>query len=176
MKNKSNSPLIIKAINMAAEAHRDQFRRGSKLPYIIHPVTVLALLNHFKISKHQEELSIAAILHDCVEDTSLTLDQIHDEFGDMVVGLVKGLTSDPEQLMVMGKSAYLEQKMIYILTSYELTLKLLDRLANIMDNPTDGYCSDTLKLLKALSKKRKLSKTQKRIVKEIRRTIKIRNK
>ena len=158
--------MIIKALNIAAEAHRNQERRGTKLPYIIHPVTVSFLLAKYKTSKYLEELSCASILHDCIEDTTLTFDDINNSFGPMVASLVFELTSDTDIIKEVGKNRYLMTKMTGM-SSYGLTLKLCDRLANIMDGPSDQYQIDTTNLVKHIRKNRKLTKTQKRIIKDI---------
>lgn len=157
---------IIKALNMAAEAHRNQERRGTGLPYIIHPVTISYLLGKYKVSKYQEELTIAVILHDCPEDTKLTIEEITKIFGMMVGGLVFELTSDLAEIERLGKNQYLMTKGVHM-SSYGLTLKLLDRLGNIMDGPTDQYLIDTTAMVKHIMRYRKVTKTQQRIIDDI---------
>lgn len=158
--------MITKALNMAAEAHLGQERRGSGHPYIVHPVTVAFLLAKYKTSKHLEELTVACILHDCPEDTKLQLDKIRDEFGPMVYEIVSELTSDPAEIERIGKHEHIKQKCIKI-SSYSLTCKLCDRLGNIMDGPTDNYLKHTTKLMYYILDNRKVSRTQKRIILDI---------
>ena len=79
---------IEKAYKMASAAHKDQKRRSGE-PYIIHPVSVAIILAELELDK---ESIIAGILHDIVEDTDVTLEQVRQEFGDEVALLVDGVT------------------------------------------------------------------------------------
>lgn len=80
--------VIKKAYDIAYNAHKDQKRRSGE-PYIIHPVSVAIILAELELDK---ESIVAGILHDTVEDTILTLDEISAEFGDEVALLVDGVT------------------------------------------------------------------------------------
>lgn len=73
------------AMRRAAEWHHGQFRKGSKTPYIIHPFGVAMILDRFGFD---EELIIAGLLHDVVEDTDATIDDIRREFGSRVAEIV----------------------------------------------------------------------------------------
>lgn len=79
---------IEKAYQLAKEAHGDQ-RRKSGEPYIIHPISVAIILAELEMDK---ETIIAGILHDVVEDTAITDEQIEAEFGKDVASLVDGVT------------------------------------------------------------------------------------
>ena len=81
---------IEKAYKMAFQAHKDQKRRSGE-PYIIHPVSVAIILAELELDK---ESIIAGILHDIVEDTEVTLEQVSDEFGDEVALLCCDKTRD----------------------------------------------------------------------------------
>jgi len=83
------SPRIDAALAMAARAHREQVRKGTDVPYIVHPVSVGWILQRYGFD---ENLVIAAILHDTVEDTELELATIRAAFGDGVAGLVDAVT------------------------------------------------------------------------------------
>ena len=80
--------MIEKAYKTASEAHRDQFRKSGE-PYIIHPLCVGIILADLEMDK---ETIAAGILHDVVEDTDATVDDIRREFGDDVAALVDGVT------------------------------------------------------------------------------------
>ena len=80
--------MVEKAYRLADEAHRGQKRKSGE-PYIIHPLNVAIILAQLEMDK---ESIVAGILHDVVEDTTITLDQIKDEFGDDVALLVDGVT------------------------------------------------------------------------------------
>lgn len=79
---------VQKAYNIAFEAHKEQKRRSGE-PYIIHPVSVAIILADMELDK---ETIVAGILHDVVEDTVMTLDDIENEFGAEVALLVDGVT------------------------------------------------------------------------------------
>src|SRR5262245_25515348 len=77
------------ALALAARAHHEQMRKGTDIPYIAHPVHVsLILIRH----GFAEDLAIAGLLHDVVEDTDVPLDQIAAEFGDLVAQLVAAVS------------------------------------------------------------------------------------
>lgn len=80
--------LIKKAFDFADKAHRGQ-KRESGEPYISHPVWVAKVVAQLGVG---DEAIVAALLHDCVEDTPVTLDDISQEFGDEIALLVSGLT------------------------------------------------------------------------------------
>ena len=80
--------LVIRAYHVAEEAHRDQ-KRHSGEPYINHCIAVANILSELKVPA---EVVAAGLLHDTVEDTSITLADIRSEFGDTVRLLVDGVT------------------------------------------------------------------------------------
>ena len=80
-----NTAILDRAIIFAVKAHTGTERRGKGYPYIIHPMEAVEIVA--TMTKDQELLA-AAILHDTVEDTNVTVDQIRDEFGDRVAELV----------------------------------------------------------------------------------------
>ena len=87
MKEK-DSERIEKAVEFAKKAHDGQFRKTGE-PYIVHPLAVKKILEEWGMD---EDTIIAGILHDTVEDTDLTLDEIRREFGESVAFLVDGVT------------------------------------------------------------------------------------
>ena len=82
------TPRIKQAIEVATKAHEGQFRKTGE-PYIIHPLAVMKILEEWNMD---EDTIIAGILHDTVEDTSLTLKEIEERFGKDVAFLVNGVT------------------------------------------------------------------------------------
>ncbi|MCI1723187.1 MAG: bifunctional (p)ppGpp synthetase/guanosine-3',5'-bis(diphosphate) 3'-pyrophosphohydrolase [Lachnospiraceae bacterium] len=80
--------MIRKAYETASEAHKDQKRKSGE-PYIIHPLCVALILADLELDK---ETIIAGLLHDVVEDTGMTIEEIRKRFGDEVALLVDGVT------------------------------------------------------------------------------------
>jgi (p)ppGpp synthase/HD superfamily hydrolase len=83
------SDLVQKAKEFATCAHEGQVRKYTGAPYIVHPVEVMEIV---KTVKHDDTMLAAALLHDVVEDTKYTLDDIRAEFGEDVASLVEYLT------------------------------------------------------------------------------------
>jgi (p)ppGpp synthase/HD superfamily hydrolase len=87
------SARLYDAIEVAARAHHRQVRKGTEIPYIVHPLAVAGLLIR---SQCAEELVIAALLHDLLEDTPVTVEEIESHFGQRVSELVKAM-SEPDK-------------------------------------------------------------------------------
>ena len=161
------------AARYAAQAHDGQKRSGGK-PYISHPVRVANLVRKYKDSKQLDKLLSAAFLHDTIEDTDTTEEQLRKMFGDLVATLVKELTSDKAKIEKLGKAEYLTQKMIHM-SSWGLVIKLADRLDNVADIKTAKtpewrrrYRTETENILTQLEQNRKLSGTHQNLIAAIR--------
>ena len=87
--------LVLLARTFASRAHKEQVRKYTGEPYIEHPIAVAEIVRKHNGSK---EMIAAALLHDVVEDTDVTLDEVRQEFGNAVANLVDDLTdiSKPE--------------------------------------------------------------------------------
>ena len=92
--------MIEKAYKIAKEAHKDQARKSGE-PYIIHPLWVGIILADLEMDK---ETIVAGMLHDAVEDTDMTLDDITRDFGEEVALLVDGVTK-------LGQLSYSQDKL-----------------------------------------------------------------
>jgi guanosine-3',5'-bis(diphosphate) 3'-pyrophosphohydrolase len=158
--------MILKAIRFAEEKHQTQTRKSSGHPYMVHPLIGSYLVGMFKQSKHISELIVAFILHDTLEDTDTTFHELASEFTPLVASIVGELTSNEEQLKLIGKNEYLKKKMVGI-SSWALVLKLVDRLINICDSPKLQYVTDTIDLMEHLKSNRILTVPQKTLVDEI---------
>lgn len=80
-----------KALEFATKAHGEQQRKYTKEPYIEHPKRVAQIV---KTVPHSTEMVCAAYLHDVVEDTPVSIEEIEQEFGSKVAGLVQELTDE----------------------------------------------------------------------------------
>jgi (p)ppGpp synthase/HD superfamily hydrolase len=85
--------MIFEAVEFAAHAHSGQYRKGTRMPYLIHPLRVCQLLVE---SGCGETVAVAGVLHDVVEDTPATLEEIRARFGPRVAELVAG-ASEPDK-------------------------------------------------------------------------------
>jgi (p)ppGpp synthase/HD superfamily hydrolase len=83
------SPRFEEALRFAAQRHQGQFRRGSDTPYFAHVVAVAIILDRAGFG---EEVMIAGLLHDVVEDTPVTLAELADRFGSEVAEIVRHCT------------------------------------------------------------------------------------
>lgn len=154
--------MILKAIEFAKTKHEGQIRKGTGIPYFSHPITVSYMLANFKKSKHLDSLIVACLLHDTLEDTDTDFVEIASEFNPMVASIVHELTSDEEQIKLLGKNEYLKKKMVGI-SSYALYIKLCDRLHNISDQPKEQYVLDTIDLIDHVVQNRKLTDGQREL-------------
>ena len=161
-----NGTLILRAIKFADRKHKGQVRKVSGEKYVTHPLLVSYLVAKYKNSKSLETLICAALLHDTVEDTKTSYEEILKEFSIDVAQLVFELTSDPAEIKKVGKVEYLKNKMRGM-SSYALYLKLCDRLGNLIDHPSEKQIVETREILASLKKGRKLSKSHLFVIKEI---------
>ena len=83
--------MLDRAIMFAARAHEGIVRKGSGQPYIFHPLEVLSLVSLMTLD---DNILSAAVLHDTVEDTPATIEDIRAEFGDRIAFLVGAETED----------------------------------------------------------------------------------
>lgn len=118
---------IHKAIVFAEKAHRKQKRKGSKAPYIIHPLSVALILARLD---SEEDVIISSLLHDTVEDCGVSHEEIRDLFGENVAFLVDEVTEKG--------SGWLERKesimeRIATMSKEALIVKSADMLHNMSD-------------------------------------------
>ena len=130
--------MIEKAYNTASTAHKNQFRKSGE-PYIIHPLNVAIILAQLEMDK---ETIAAGLLHDVVEDTVMTEDDLKRDFGEDVAILVDGVTKLeklPLQASIDQSDAKLEmqaenlRKMFLAMAKdiRVIMIKLADRLHNM---------------------------------------------
>lgn len=123
--------LVLHAIDFAARKHADQRRKDDKgSPYINHPIAVALLLADVGDVRDAEVLA-AAVLHDTLEDTNTTRDELERAFGARVCGMVEEVTDNRQ----LPKS---ERKRLQIANASRLSpeavlIKLGDKISNVQD-------------------------------------------
>ncbi len=85
--------LLNLAIHFATEAHATQVRKGSRTPYILHPLDVAAILSSMT---EDEEIIAAGVLHDVLEDTDVEASELEAQFGTRVFRLVAAESEDKQ--------------------------------------------------------------------------------
>ena len=126
-----NPETLSKAYNFALKAHKNQ-KRDSGDPYLIHPVAVADILSDLKLDS---ATITTGLLHDTIEDTKTTYQNVESEFGKEVADLVDGVTkiSELEGKIIENSKAENIRKLI-LATSKDirvLLVKLADRLHNM---------------------------------------------
>lgn len=135
--NADENDLIARALKFAIAAHADQ-KRATGDPYVIHPIAVAEIVANWGLDS---EVVAAALLHDVVEDTPVTLAELHEAFGPKVAELVNGLTklklsSSPrpaaDSLRVEHNNENLRKLLLAVTKDFRVILiKLADRLHNM---------------------------------------------
>ena len=118
--------VLEQAVEFAIKCHHGQTRKGTDIPYIVHPLEVMTIIE----AMHQStEVIIAGVLHDTLEDTDATIKDIKDNFGDRVADLVACHTEDKSKTWEERKEAAIEEIKN---GSYELKCIILaDKLSNM---------------------------------------------
>lgn len=129
--DKYNTSKIITAYKVAEEAHKNQFRKSGE-PYIIHPLCVSMILLELGMDT---DTICAGMLHDVVEDTNMTLDDVRKQFGQDVANLVDGVTKIGQIPSFTKEEQVAEDvRKIIIATAQDIRviiIKLADRLHNM---------------------------------------------
>lgn len=134
---------ILKTIAFAAEKHRNQRRKDKEAsPYINHPISVATVLSS-EGNVDDESLLLAAILHDTVEDTETTFEELVNEFGHEVADVVREVTDDKTLPKAMRKE--LQIKHAPHVSPRAKQLKMADKICNIRDilkSPPEDWSLD----------------------------------
>lgn len=149
---------VAKAYRFAEEKHKGQMRRFTGKEYFVHPVAVSKTIED--LTKDPVLIQVA-LLHDVVEDTNTTIEEVEENFGGVVAGLVYQLTETAEKRGNMSKVEYLTKE-INEISPAALTVKLADRLDNIQclkedyqdksfPSFVDWYHKQTVKVLLTLA-------------------------
>ena len=119
------------AFHLAYWAHRDDRRKSGEL-YIAHPLEVALICA--TLIQFDDACVVAALLHDTVEDTDVSLDLIHAEFGDELAGLIDGLTKIDQvfESRELGQAENVRKLMLSMASDVRVVLvKFADRLHNM---------------------------------------------
>ena len=131
--------LVRLAYKVANKAHSGQFRKSGE-PYIHHPLSVALILADLNLDYF---CIVAAVLHDCIEDTSVTKKDVQAQFGDQVAHIVEGVSklTSLEFTSSSQKQAQNFQKLILAMSKdmRVMVIKLADRLHNMrtLDSMSD---------------------------------------
>ena len=139
------TPKFLSALSFAAYKHRNQRRKDTaKTPYINHPIAVAnILLNEAGIT--DEVVLISAILHDTVEDTETSFEELEQQFGTQIKEIVAEVTDDKSLSKAERKQAQIEHASH--LSDHAQLVKLADKTANLRDmanTPPDGWESSRI--------------------------------
>lgn len=133
------SSTIFAAIRCAVVAHGNQMRKDDGRPYADHVIEVGQILSE---AGADEDTVIAGILHDTVEDTDLTLDNICHHFGQLVTKIVREVTDDPALSKEEQKRAQLAKFTSGAILSESQMVKLADAISNCQsaaELPPEGW-------------------------------------
>ena len=123
--------LVLKAVKFAAQKHRDQRRKDQESsPYIIHPISVALVMAEVGGIDDPEFLA-AALLHDTLEDTNTSPDELETEFGQRVRKLVEEVTDDKSLPREERKNKQIENAAR--LSDGAALIKLGDKISNVQD-------------------------------------------
>ena len=131
MEPENDIAFVMRAAGFAADRHRDQRRDdAAATPYINHPLALAAILS---VEGHVTDVTVlvAALLHDTVEDTDTSIDEIAAEFGHAVASIVAEVTDDPTLDRAAQKQHQIDSAPF---KSHGAKLvKLADKIANLRD-------------------------------------------
>lgn len=130
--------IVHKAYSFSKAKHEGQTRNFSGLPYFTHPKYVARIIEELT---ENPELIASAFLHDTLEDTKTTYDELITEFNIDIANIVKELTNPPK--LGSGKKLYMAEKLLTI-SDNALTIKLADRYHNILFLESDDVAKKFL--------------------------------
>jgi len=128
MNNPLDTAFFDKAVKFAVEAHQGTERRGKGYPYIIHPMEAASIVA--TITNDQKMLA-AAILHDTVEDTDVTIEQIREQFGDRVAELVQHETAPSDESLTWREKKMAQINQLADASYDSKVVALGDKLSNM---------------------------------------------
>ena len=137
----NTSSIFEQAVVFCLKAHAKQVRKGTSIPYATHPIAAMLILSHYT---KNEAVLIAALLHDVVEDTGYSLDDIREQFSDEVadlVGQVSEIKTSPDGKRLpwtVRKKGQLES-LRKTGTKEALMIKVADHIHNLKSMAEDSH-------------------------------------
>ncbi|MEI7512754.1 MAG: HD domain-containing protein [Candidatus Uhrbacteria bacterium] len=135
------TPKIQTAINYAADKHRDQLRKGEKLPNIVHPFSVAWILADAGVD---EDVVVAGLLHDILEDVKgSSFEELSQKFGERVASIVRDVSEDKDPNIESDeKLTWMERKQKYlahlsIASSDAVLVSVADKIQNLQSMKSD---------------------------------------
>ena len=126
-----SNQLILKAARFAAHKHRNQRRKDEeRTPYINHPISVAKIISEIGNVEDPEVLA-AALLHDTLEDTKTTPEELIDKFGERVCNLVQEVTDDKTLPKLERKQRQIDHARK--ISEGAVLIKLGDKISNVTD-------------------------------------------
>ena len=128
------SEKIFAALRFATWAHTGQFRKATKVPYIVHPVAVMQTLIQYNASS---DAVAAGILHDTLEDTPTTESDLRQKFGDRITDLVVGASEPDKSLSWEARKEHTLEMLSQTDDIEQLMVVCADKLSNISSIAAD---------------------------------------
>src|SRR5437764_5358754 len=122
--------LLLEAVAFAADKHRNQRRKDAEAsPYINHPIALANLLKREGVD--DVAVLCAALLHDTIEDTNTTADELRVHFGELITAIVLEVTDDKD--IAKAERKRLQVQNAHALSERAKLVKLADKICNVYD-------------------------------------------
>lgn len=125
---------IFSALRFATNAHSGQYRKSTKIPYIVHPIQVMQYLIQYGAS---DDAVAAGILHDTLEDTPVTESDLRKNFGDRITDLVIGASEPDKSLSWEKRKEHTLNTLQQLTDTEQLMVICADKLSNITSIAND---------------------------------------
>ena len=126
--------LLHDAIRFATEKHEGQYRKGTVIPYIVHPIETMQILNSIDAGMN---LLMAGVLHDTLEDTPVTESDLRKNFGDRITDLVIGASEPDKSLSWEKRKEHTLNTLQQLTDTEQLMVICADKLSNITSIAND---------------------------------------
>ena len=128
------SDKIFNALCFAADAHTGQFRKGTKLPYLVHPVAVMKHLIKYNAT---DDAIAAGILHDTLEDTPTTEHDLRENFRNRITDLVSGASEPDKSMSWEERKTHTIETLGHTTDTDQLMVICADKLSNLASIKSD---------------------------------------